>query len=174
MERQGLRRHSHLPGVPSESVSPPHGGDMGETGGRRQEAIENRQEAGGRRQEAGGRRQEAGGRRQEAGGRRQEAEERRKEAGNRSQEVGGRRQETEDRRQEAGGRRQEAGGRRQETGGLLFFLFSFFGLIGGGVKSFLITIDIPFDGVIFISLFLAILLYNILDNNISNRLYLNQ
>ena len=42
----------------------------------------------------------------------------------------------------------------------LYFLF-FFGLIGGNgcTISFLITIDIPFEGLIFISLFLAILLY---------------
>ncbi len=54
----------------------------------------------------------------------------------------------------------------------LYFRF-FFGFVGGGANSFLIVILIPFEGLIFISLFLAILLYNILDNNISNRLYSN-
>ncbi len=57
---------------------------------------------------------------------------------------------------------------------ILLYLLFFFGFGGYGCTiSFLITIDIAFDGVIFISLFLAILLYNILDNNISNRLYSN-
>ena len=54
----------------------------------------------------------------------------------------------------------------------LYFRF-FFGFVGGGANSFLIIIEIPFEGLIFISLFLAILLYIYLDNNISSKLYSN-
>ncbi len=39
-----------------------------------------------------------------------------------------------------------------------YISFSFFGFIGGGWKSFLITILMPFEGLIFIFIFLVILL----------------